>query len=106
MSLFEHHIFVCMNQREASDPRGCCASKGSESLLESFRLELKNRGLKGTVRVNKAGCLDQCALGPVVVIYPSATWYVNVQAKDVPDLVSAMVEKRHVDRLLHPKMKL
>jgi (2Fe-2S) ferredoxin len=30
------------------------------------------------VRVNKAGCLDRCAAGPVAVVYPEGTWYTFV----------------------------
>ncbi len=31
-------------------------------------------GLEG-VRINSAGCLDRCELGPVLVVYPEEIWY-------------------------------
>jgi len=105
VSLFEHHIFICLNERDPSDPRGCCAAKGSEQLLDAFRKEVHGRGLKGKVRVNKAGCLDQCAHGPSVVIYPEAVWYAHVQPSDVPELVDSMLKNEPVPRLLHPKSR-
>ncbi len=105
MSLYRHHIFVCLNTREASDPRGCCSAKGSEAVLEAFKAEVVSRGMKGTVRANRAGCLDQCSHGPVVVIYPEGVWYVGVKPTDVPEIVAAMVKGLKVERLLHPRSR-
>lgn len=92
MSLFEHHIFICVNERVEDDPKGSCSRKGSQEILEAFRQELRNQGLKAKVRANKAGCLSQCALGPTVVIYPEAVWYQKVQVKDVPKIVETMLK--------------
>ena len=39
----------------------------------------------GKVRVNKAGCLDRCAGGPVVVVYPEAVWYTYVDKDDIDE---------------------
>jgi len=75
MPPFEKHIFICTNKRDPSDPRGCCMDKGSEQIKEYFKAELKKRGLKGRMRANAAGCLDHCAAGPTVVIYPEGVWY-------------------------------
>ena len=36
--------------------------------------KLNLRG-KGLVRINRSGCLDRCASGPLLVIYPDAVWY-------------------------------
>ena len=105
MSLFEHHIFVCINERDSSDARGCCAARDSKSVLEAFRVEVHARGLKGKIRVNKAGCLDQCANGPSVVIYPEGTWYAKLCADDVPEILDALEKRDRVDRLLHSKLK-
>lgn len=90
MAIFEHHIFVCTNERDLSDARGCCSARGGEAVLEAFRKELTERGLKGRVRANKAGCLDQCARGPAVVIYPEGVWYDHVKPEDVPGIVARL----------------
>ena len=42
---------------------------------------------KGGVRVNKAGCLDRCAGGPVAVVYPEAVWYSFVDNSDIDEIV-------------------
>src|SRR3989304_9380 len=72
---FRYHIFICENRREPSDPRGCCAAKGSEELRKVFKQEIERLGLKGRVRANKAGCLDAWPFGPSVVVYPEDVWY-------------------------------
>ena len=71
---FTKHVFVCTNQRPAGNPRGCCSSKDSLELLTRLKRAARAAGLDD-VRVNKAGCLDNCENGPSCVIYPEATWY-------------------------------
>lgn len=93
MPKFTHHIFVCCNRREPGHTRGCCDPDGSESLRSAFKAEVKRRGLTPHVRANRAGCLDQCELGPTVVIYPQSIWYGNVSLKDVPRIVEETIEK-------------
>lgn len=100
MSLYEHHVFVCENERPSTDPRGCCKSRGAEPFTAALRTLCKNAGLKGKVRVNKAGCLDQCAFGPVVVIYPEAVWYKGVTEADAQEIFQEhILNGRPVERL-------
>ena len=103
MPKFTSHIFVCCNQRAAGHPRGCCDPEGSQQLREAFKTELKKRGLGPLVRANQAGCLDQCELGPAVVIYPQQVWYGNVQLADVPRIVEeTVIGGRVIDELAVP----
>lgn len=90
MPAFEHHIFICCNQRDAGS-RCSCDPDGDERLKDCFKKELKKRGLKGRVRANSAGCLDQCELGPTVVIYPQAIWYGRVTQDDVSRIIEETV---------------
>lgn len=87
-----YHIFVCENDRDASDPRGCCAAKGGEAIREAFKEEIARRGLKGVARANKAGCLDQCKRGPAVVVYPEGIWYTIRSAEEARQVVAEHVE--------------
>ena len=101
MPPFEKHIFICTNERESSDPRGCCHSKGSEEIREFFKEELKKRGLANKIRANTAGCLDFCAKGPTVVIYPDAVWYQVPTIEDAREIIDSHLEKgKKVERLL------
>jgi (2Fe-2S) ferredoxin len=81
------HVFICTNRRAPGDPKGDCASKGAEDVRESFKRLLHEKGLKGRMRANAAGCLDQCARGVTVVVYPEQIWYGCVTAADVPEIV-------------------
>jgi (2Fe-2S) ferredoxin len=71
---YETHVFVCGNRRPEGHERGCCASKGSEKIRDYMKVRVKELGIKG-VRVNQAGCLDRCELGPCAVLYPEGVWY-------------------------------
>ena len=107
MPKFTHHVFVCCNRREPGHSRGCCDPDGSEALRSAFKVEISRRGLAPQVRANRAGCLDQCELGPTVVIYPQAIWYGNVSLQDVPRIVEQTIEKGIiVEDLLIPDEKL
>ena len=71
---FRMHVFVCTNERSQESPRGCCAAKNSLEILTRLKRAAKAEGLKD-VRVNKAGCLDNCESGPSCVVYAEGTWY-------------------------------
>lgn len=103
MSKFEKHIFVCTNRRPDGHPRGCCAEKGSEALRDLFKRELEKRGLRGKVRANAAGCLDQCEHGVSVVVYPDSVWYSIRKPEDVLEIIDRhIVNGQVVERLLMP----
>lgn len=104
MPLFEHHLFICTNERDSSAARPSCLSRGSKKLKSAFKDAIKDAGLKHKVRANESGCLDQCEHGPVVVVYPEAVWYGNVHAGDVEEIVQEhLVNGRLVERLHLPE---
>jgi (2Fe-2S) ferredoxin len=101
MAKFQKHIFICVNERAAGDPKGCCAAKGGQAVAAAFKRKLYERGLKRIVRPNKALCLDQCAQGVTVVVYPEATWYGHVGEADVDEIIEEhIVGGRPVERLV------
>ena len=107
MPEFTHHVFVCCNRREEGHTRGCCDPDGSGRLRAALKDEIARRGLKPSVRANSAGCLDQCELGPTVVIYPQAIWYGGVTLADVPEIVQqTIIENQVIERLRIPSEKL
>jgi (2Fe-2S) ferredoxin len=105
MPPFEHHVFVCTNQRSPDDPKGSCALKGSAALQEHMKARCHALGLKGRVRVNKAGCLDVCAKGPSFVVYgekdpPGGVWYTLRTLEDVDEVIDKhLVGGEVVERL-------
>jgi len=91
MPAFTDHLFICCNRRSAGHRRGCCDPAGTETLRNTFKAEIKKRGLNPLVRANKAGCLDQCEHGPCVVIYPQGIFYGNVTLADVDRIIERTV---------------
>ena len=87
MPHYERHVFICTNRRDPDNPKGDCASKGSEAIREAFKKGLHERGLKGRMRANAAGCLDQCARGPSVVVYPEQVWYTVPTPEDAIEII-------------------
>lgn len=70
------------------------------ALVDSFKAALKDRNLQVEIRAQKTGCLDTCALGPSVVVYPEGVFYGNVQLTDVEEIVeSHLVKNVPVERL-------
>ncbi len=103
MSYFSRHIFFCLNQREKGEQS--CGLHGAQAGFDRCKSRVKAAGLSGAgqVRVNKAGCLDRCAGGPVAVIYPEGVWYTFVDNDDIDEIVdSHLVHGRIVERLLLP----
>jgi (2Fe-2S) ferredoxin len=101
MQNYRYHVFSCINERSSDDPRGCCSARGAKELQELFKKEIYERGLKKVARANKSGCLDVCAKGPVVVIYPEGVWYSVHTRQDVLEIVEKHLEKGEVvQRLL------
>ncbi len=100
---YSKHVFCCTNVRAADDPRGCCHARGGTALRNYMKLKAKNLGLSD-IRINAAGCLDRCALGPTMVIYPEGIWYSCKTREDVDEVLQVhLVEGGRVDRLiLHP----
>ena len=101
MSYYRHHIFFCLNQRSKGE--ACCADQGAQAAYDHCKAQVKAGGLAGVggVRVNKAGCLDRCAGGPVAVVYPDETWYTYVDASDIDEIVESHLKiGQPVQRLL------
>ena len=97
---WKKHLFVCTNERAPGHARGSCARKGSQDLVPAFKQALKDRGLKRTMRAQKAGCIDYCEAGCTVAVWPDGVFYGGVTLEDVEEIVTEHLEHgRPVDRL-------
>jgi (2Fe-2S) ferredoxin len=103
-SYYKHHLFFCLNERKENEQS--CAGYKAQEAFDYCKKKVKNLGLSGPggVRVNKAGCLDRCAGGPVVVVYPEEAWYTYFDQNDLDEIIqSHLVSNTKVDRLLLPE---
>ncbi len=85
MVKIQKHIFVCVNERNTNNPKGCCSSKNSLEIMTKIKRIVKNSGMEN-IRVNKSGCLGNCEKGVACVIYPEGIWYT------IPDEEKAIIE--------------
>jgi len=100
---YQRHIFFCLNDRKSGE--NACAHHNAQSGFDHCKARVKALGLSGPeqVRVNKAGCLDRCAAGPVAVVYPEGVWYTFVDTSDIDEIVDKHLKNGQVvERLLVP----
>ena len=99
---YRFHVFCCTNQREPGHKRGCCAERGASELRDYMKARVKELGIAKT-RINNAGCLDRCELGPCMVIYPEDVWYSPKTKSDVDAIISEHLQGgKVVERLRLP----
>ena len=97
---YRKHVFCCTNVRPDGHPRGCCSAKGAVKLRNYLKARTKELGLED-VRINTAGCLDRCELGPTMVIYPEGVWYSYHSREDLDEILTKhIVAGQRVARLI------
>ena len=102
-SYYQRHIFFCLNER--ANGEASCSQHNAQASFDRCKQLVKAAGLSGPgqVRVNKAGCLDRCAGGPIAVVYPEAVWYSYVDQQDIEEIVESHLKHgKVVERLLTP----
>ena len=98
MGPFKQHVFVCTGGKT-------CPIDGTAEIIHArLREMVKLAGLKTSIRINHAGCLDQCGRGPMIAVYPENVWYCGVKAEDAEVIFKEhLVCGRRVERLVyHP----
>ena len=100
MPRFQKHLFICNNKRGEDDPRGDCSGRGASELIDYAKGRISEIGLKGTVRINKAGCLDACAHGPSMVVYPDDIWYAPRTREDIEEIISEHIQNNRIVKRL------
>lgn len=101
MTFYKHHVFFCNNQRDGG--RECCENHDSSRLRAYAKKKLQDLDMsgEGKVRINQAGCLDRCSLGPVLVVYPEETWYTYVDESDIDQIIDDhLINNKVVERLV------
>jgi (2Fe-2S) ferredoxin len=95
---YKKHIFICTNQKP--DGKKSCGEAQGMQLVEAFKQLVKGNNLSVEVRAQKAGCLDVCAFGPSLVVYPEGVFYGKVQLEDVQEIFDQhIVQNEPVERL-------
>jgi (2Fe-2S) ferredoxin len=87
MQPFRHHVIVCTQQKMENVT--CCAAGGAAAIVDSLNEQLAKNGLANDVIVSTTGCLGACDRGPIMIVYPDATWYGSVKPTDIGEIVSS-----------------
>ncbi|HKZ93886.1 MAG TPA: (2Fe-2S) ferredoxin domain-containing protein [Candidatus Bathyarchaeia archaeon] len=96
MTPYKLHILVC-NDTD-------CADKGSQQLYDNLKQMVKDRNLKGTIKVSKSTCLDDCEIGPNVLVYPNGVLYNSVKTDNLETILEAHIKGKSAVKLKHHKM--
>jgi NADH-quinone oxidoreductase subunit F len=79
-----------------------CHASGSKEVAASVEEEIEKQGLSSEVDVRKTGCHGFCERGPIIVIHPEEICYLQIEPKDVAEIVSQTIkEKKVIERLLY-----
>lgn len=81
---YDKHIFVCTNQKEGG--KKCCGEAFGMEMVQHLREKIKKAGLPISIRAQKAGCLDVCAQGPALVVYPEGVFYGDLTKEKVDEI--------------------
>ncbi len=92
---YVRQIFMCINNRHGESVS--CGYSGSEEMVEELKKVAKERNLKGKLRVAKSGCMDLCAFGPNLMIWPEGIWYMKVTKEDIPQIVDTYLKLEEQD---------
>ena len=92
--MIRSHVLICGGTG--------CTSSGSVALRDKLADELKAKGLEEEIKIVMTGCFGLCALGPIMIVYPEGTFYSQVTADDIPEIVEEhLLKGRIVERLVY-----
>jgi (2Fe-2S) ferredoxin len=83
----ERHVFVCVNDRPPTHPKGSCVGRGGGDVLRAFAEELDRKALRGRMALTATRCLGPCDQGANVLVYPEGVMYAKVRPEDVESIV-------------------
>ena len=86
--MYRSHVLVCGGTG--------CTSSGSLQIFDLLKEEIAKNGLAEEVSVVQTGCHGLCALGPIVIVYPEATFYSMVKPEYIPEIVSEHLLKGRI----------
>ena len=93
-SKYERQVLICGGTG--------CTSSGSPEIERVLREEIAKAGLADKIQVVKTGCFGLCALGPIMIVYPSGAFYSRITADNIPRIVKEhFVEGNPVKELLY-----
>jgi len=78
-----------------------CQSSGSGEVAAKITAELERLGLADKIELRQTGCHGYCERGPIIVVHPEETCYLQITPDDVPEVVAGIRDEKVVERLLY-----
>lgn len=93
MSFYACHLFVCTNHRDSGT--SCAAAGADAGVIARLKQGVARLDCADgrPSRVSQSGCLGRCKDGPVLVVYPQASWYRYKNGSDIDEIVSSHMTK-------------
>lgn len=96
----ERYLWVCINERDPENPKGCCTRGGGKDVRNALKVGLVKRGIVKRFRVCESSCLDLCWKGPALAVMPDGVFYGGVKPSDVPEILDSLENGSIVERLV------
>ena len=78
----EKHIFVCVNERDAS--RDHCSKVGGIEIFQKIKFFVMSNSLNSRIWVTKTKCLGFCnPIGTTIAVYPEQKIFTEVKIEEV-----------------------
>ena len=84
------YIFKCQQSAPPGMPKPSCVKADdpeSQQLFQHLAQTLMQKGIIGTVTPIQAGCLNRCAVGPVMLVEPGHTMYVSLTKEKIDRII-------------------
>jgi len=84
------YILKCEQSAPPGMPKPSCVKADdpeSQELFTHLAQSLMMKGIVGTVSPIKTGCLNRCALGPVMLVEPGHTMYVGLNKEKIDRII-------------------
>lgn len=84
------YIFKCQQSAPPGMPKPSCVSQNNPESAELFQhlaQSLMMKGIIGTVSPIQTGCLNRCQQGPVMLVEPGHTMYVELTKEKIDRII-------------------
>jgi len=84
------YIFKCQQSAPPGMPKPSCVSQNnpeSQQLMQHLSQKLMIKGIIATATPIQTSCLNRCQQGPVILVEPGHTMYVNLNKEKIDRII-------------------
>ena len=84
------YIFKCQQSAPPGMPKPSCVSQNnpeSQQLMQHLSQKLMMKGIIATATPIQTSCLNRCQQGPVILVEPGHTMYVNLNKEKIDRII-------------------